>query len=247
MPIISLELTSPVALATCHRRAQHLRSAPACSVAVIASMAVCVGVGYVGLLSAILGATILVALCFAATRSRRVQRSLARHAVQRARSRREAARRDALYQATAARRERYLELHGLVADIESSDPVEAQRLELQELLDHFVQLAVGHQRCLESLRVARGNELQAPIPLFENSPTRHRRDIAARRLRHHEEATARLGRIVDEIDSADDFIHLVAQRTACAKLDTLLDGRGELDRRLAELDEVEAALVLISA
>ena len=53
--------------------------------------------------------------------------------------------------------------------------------------------------------------------------------------------------MADEIDSAEYLIRLVAQRTACANLGTLTDGENEIDRRLAELDEVEAALVQISA
>jgi hypothetical protein len=212
----------------------------------IASLAVFVGVGYVGLLGAVLATTAFVLLSSVATRSRLVRRSLAWNNQRRARARRESKRRDALCRATAARREQYFELLGLVEGIERSDPVEAQRLELQELLGHFVQLAVGHQRCVESLRVAGASEAQLQLPFSEDSSSRRCLDITARRLRHREETRTRIEHIADEIDSADGLIRLVAQRTACAHLDALIDGQREIDRRLADLDEVEAALVQIS-
>lgn len=84
-------------------------------------------------------------------------------------------------------------------------------------------------------------------PISDKPPTKRRRDIAARRLRHRAETTARLGGIADEIDSADDLIRLVAQRAACANLDAVFDGEGEIDRRLAEFDDVDAALVQVFA
>ena len=242
MPIASLELTSPVAVVSCQRRSRYLKSASGSSIAVIASLAGCVGVGCVGLLGAILTATALVAVCFALIRSPWVQRGLDRHFLQLARERRESTRKQALRRAPAARQEQYEQLRRLVEGIEKSDPVEVRRLELEELLDHFVRLVVGHHHFLESLRVA-----NATTPIFERPPTRHRDDIAARRLRYHEEFTARRATIEDAIDSTDDLIRLVAQRTACANLDTLIDGESEVDRRLADLDEVEAALVQLSA
>jgi hypothetical protein len=57
----------------------------------------------------------------------------------------------------------------------------------------------------------------------------------------------RLGRIEDELDSSDNLIRFVAQRVAYAGLDALIDGEDGIDRRLAELNAVEAALVQISA
>jgi hypothetical protein len=247
MPIASLELASPLALTACQRRSRYVRSASVVSVAVIASLAGCVGLGYIGLVSAVLAGSTLVALCFAVIRSRWVQRGLDWQSQQRARARRESARQGALFRATAARQEQYIELRRLVEGIERSDPVDARRLELQELLDHFVALAVGYQRCLESLQVIGGRTSQATIPIDEKPSGKRRREIAARRLCHREETTARLERIAEEIDVVDDFIRLLALRVACASLDPLIDGEGEIDKRLVELDEVEAALVQVSA
>ena len=244
MPIASVELARPTALVACQRRSRHGRASKG-SVAVIAALAVC-GIGYVGVMGAILAVSSLFVLCFAATGSRWVHRALDRQSVRRARARREAARQRALGAAPPARHHQYRELRALVEGIERSEPIAARRLELQELLDHFVQLTVGHARGLEALHVAGGGESPEP-PSGDPPTTARRRDIAARRLRHREDTTARLGAIADEIDSADDLIRLVAQRAACANLDALLEGEGEVDRRLAELDEVEAALVQVSA
>lgn len=247
MLIASLELAPPVVLVPYRHHSRYVRSASKGSLAVMASLAGCVGVGYVGVLYASIAAAMLVSLCFAATRLRWVRRGLDWHDLQRVYARREAQRQRALGQATAVRQKQYLDLRGLVEGIESADPAEARRLELQELLDHFVQLAVGHQRCLESLRFTSDNESQSTIPISEKFSTKRRHDIAARRLRHRDETTDRLERIADVLGCTDDLIRLVAQRTACANLDTLIDGEGEIDRRLTELDEVEAALIHVSA
>lgn len=247
VPITSLELVAPRAVAPRQRRSRYVKGSSAGSVAAIASLAVCVGIGYISLVSAVLTGTSLVALCCAVTRLRWVQRALDWQSQHRACARRESKRQRALFRATAARQQQYIELRRLVEGIERFEPVEAQRLELQQLLDHFVELAVGHQRCMESLRIIGGRASQTTIPIDEKPSGKRRREIAARRLRHREEISTRLERVNDEIDAADDLIRLLAQRVAYASLDPLIDGENEIERRLAELDEVEAALVQVSA
>lgn len=55
----------------------------------------------------------------------------------------------------------------------------------------------------------------------------------------------RWGSFAEDLDAIDELVRLVAQRTACPELDS--DIGGELERRLGELDGVDAALHLRSA
>ena len=122
---------------------------------------------------------------------------------------------------------------------------EAARFELQDLLDHFVRLSLHHQRCLEAVRLAGVRELPAPIPIDEASRAKRRREILARRMRHREECLERVERMADELDAVDELVRLVAQRVACPALES--DPGREIERRLWELDEVDAALRQLSA
>jgi len=240
-PVARVELVPPAALVAGRPSSHYFRSSLTSVVPIVASLSICFAIGYIGVLGALLAAFALVGICFAAaTRSRFVQRCLDRQTANRARARRDSSRQRALGRAGAARQQQYSELRDLVDGIECSDPLEAQRFELQELLDYFVQLSVGHQRCLESLRISGVVEPSATTPISEKPRAKDRHGIMARRSRHREQCTARIERIADEIESADELIRLVAQRVVCANLDPLIDR--EIDRRLAELDEVDAAL-----
>src|SRR5262249_27794662 len=109
----------------------------------------------------------------------------------------------------------------------------------------FVRLAVNHQRCNESLRLAGCDTLAAATPIAQASKSKQRRDILQRRIRHREQCVQRMEQLVDELESITELVRLIAQRTACPTLDLELDR--ELDRRLWELDELDAALHQLSA
>lgn len=79
----------------------------------------------------------------------------------------------------------------------------------------------------------------------ETARPRRRREIIARRVRHREECLQRIDRLADEIDAADELIRLLAQRAACPSAESELDR--EIDRRLGELDEMDAAMRQLSA
>ena len=132
----------------------------------------------------------------------------------------------------------------MVDEIERLDETEAARFELQDLLDHFVHLALGHQRCVDALRLSGADALPAPLPPDAGRSSR-RSDIIQRRIRHRDECVRRMAQITDEIEGIDQLIRLVAQRTACPVFDVELDR--EIDRRLWELDEVDAAMHQLSA
>ncbi|MGE5183309.1 MAG: hypothetical protein ACM31C_14665 [Acidobacteriota bacterium] len=211
----------------------------------VMAFAVCVGVGYAGLLGALVAMMVFLGFGTGATRYRFVRKQLDRQFEYHVRQRRETDRMRMLKPTGPVRQQQYTDLRDLVNEIERTDPDEAQRFELQELLDHFVRLAVNHQRCLDSLRLAGSSDLPRSIPLPEANRSARRREIMARRLRHRDECVRRIERLSDELEAVDELVRLVAQRVACPPVDGELDR--EIERRLWELDEVDEALSQLSA
>ncbi len=211
----------------------------------VMAFAVCVGVGYAGLLGALVAMMMFVSVGASATRYRYIRRALDRQLEYRVRQKREAERMRLLKPTGPVRQQQYTDLRDLVGEIERADPSEAARFELQQLLDHFVRLACSHQRCLDSLRLAGGTDLPRSLPMPDPNRSVRRREIMARRLRHRDECVRRIERLSDELEAIDELVRLVAQRVACPALDGELDR--EIERRLWELDEVDAALSSLSA
>lgn len=211
----------------------------------VMAFAVCVGVGYAGILGAVVAMITFVALGTTATRNGFVRKQLDRQFEYRARQKREADRMKLLKPTGPVRQQQYCDLRDLVAEIERTDKAEAEHFELQPLLDHFVTLAVAHQKCLDSLRLAGSSDLPRCLPLQDQHRSQRRRDIMARRMRHRDECVRRIERLADELEAVDEMVRLVAQRVACPHLDADLDR--EIERRLWELDEVDNALSQLSA
>jgi hypothetical protein len=208
----------------------------------MAVFASCIGVGFAGVLGA-LCAFIGVALTISAsTRYGFVRRHLDREAHTRMRCARETRRIRLLRPAGPVRVQQYIELRALVEETERMDGSEAARFELQDLLEHFSHLANTHQRCLDALRLAGSHDLPAALPIDPHRSKR-RREIQARRLRHREACLARIERLAEELEAVDELIRLVAQRIASPVED--LDMDREVDRRLVELDELDAAIRLL--
>ncbi len=210
----------------------------------VMAFAVCVGVGYAGLLGALVAMTVFLGFGTGATRYKFVRKQLDRQFEYRIRQRREAERMRLLKPTGPVRQQQYTDLRDLVGEIERTDPDDAHRFELQELLDHFVRLSVNHQRCLDSLRLAGSSDLPRSLPLPEATRSARRREIMARRVRHRDECVRRIERLSDELEAIDELVRLVAQRVACPPLDGELDR--EIERRLWELDEVDEALNQLS-
>lgn len=211
------------------------------------SMAVfcgCIGLGYAGVLGAVVAIAVVLALGAHAARYPRVRAYIDNQVRCAARARRERQRLKLLRPIGPTRVEQYNELRGLVDEIERLDPAEAVRFDLQDLLDHFVKLAVDYRRCSDALQLAGGGALTA-TPITDSTRSRRRRDIQARRLRHRDSCTRWMEKLADELAATDELIRLIAQRVASPVIDDDLDR--ELDRRLWELDEVDAALHQLSA
>ncbi|MEJ7602108.1 MAG: hypothetical protein WKG01_29700 [Kofleriaceae bacterium] len=205
----------------------------------------CVGLGYAGVLGALVTLLFVIAITTTMTRSALVRRHLDKQAELHERSRHESERLKQLRPSGPVRQQQYLELRGLVEQIERMDSADATRFELQGLLDHFVMLAVRHQRCLDALRFAGTSDLPQAIPITDASKSKRRREIMLRRMKHREECLRRIDLIADELEAIDELVRLIAQRIACPSFDP--DHEREIERRLCELDEVDAALSQLSA
>ena len=211
----------------------------------VMAFAVCVGVGYAGMLGALLALTTFMVLGTVSTRYQFVRTQLDKQFEYRVKQKRESDRMKLLKPTGPVRQQQYCDLRDLVNDIEKTDAAEAKRFELQSLLDHFVSLAVSHQKCLDSLRLAGSSDLPRALPLPDPHRSARRREIMARRMRHRDECVRRIERLADELEAVDELVRLCAQRVACPQLDGELDR--EIERRLWELDEVDAALNQLSA
>lgn len=241
-----LVLVPPPAMTVRNTAVSYMRGAlvsPPCIAAAV--FAACVGLGYAGIIGALLAVIAVAGLTATTTKSKLVRKHLDRQAELHERSRRESYRLKQLRPSGPVRQQQYLELRALVEEIERMDSTDATRFELQDLLDHFVMLAVSHQKCLDALRLAGTNDLPQAIPISDASKSKRRREIMMRRMKHREECLRKIDLIADELEAIDELIRLVAQRIACPALDH--DHEREIERRLWELDEVDAALNQLSA
>ena len=211
----------------------------------VAVFAGCIGLGSAGLFGAAVAVLGVLVLGANAARYRMVRNYVDTQARARTSAQRECQRLKLLQPTGTPRQQHYEQLRALVEEIERVDAAEAARFELQDLLDHFVRLAVSHQRCLDALRLAGANALPPVMPLDEVAKSKHRRKILQHRIRYRNACECRMAEIADEIEGIGELIRLVAQRTARPAFDTELDR--ELDRRLWELEEVDAAMDQLSA
>ena len=243
-PALALVRNAPSALA---RRGglHYVRGAIASPVCVASTVfATCVGLSCAGTLGALLAVAMVVGACVALSRFAVVQRHLDTQGEYLEMAKREATRLRMIRPAGPVRVQQYCELRNLVEGIERTDPVEASRFELQDLLEHFTRLVVAHHKCLVSLRFAQDADFSASLPIAEANRTKRRREILARRIAHRDACLKRVERLADELEAVDELVRLCAQRVACPAMDPELDR--ELDRRLWELDEQEAAMAQLA-
>jgi hypothetical protein len=210
----------------------------------VAVFAGCIGLGAAGLFGAALAVLAVLVLGASAARYQAVRNYIDGQARARAAAKRECRRLKRLAPTGAVRQQHYEQLRVLVEEIERLDAPEAARFELQDLLDHFVYLAVSHQRCLDALRLAEANTLPQVMPIDETR-SKPRREILQHRIRCRDECERKMAKLSDELDGIGELIRLVAQRTARPALDVELDR--EIERRLWELEEVDAAFDQLSA
>lgn len=204
-----------------------------------------IGLGYAGMLGAALAVATVVAGGIHAARYRCVRAHVDGQERIKRRLAREARRIRRLRPSGGARMHHYTELRQLVDEVERIDPREATRFELQDLLDHFVDVAVDHQRCVEALRLAGASALPLSSGMTDAHRSPRRRDILRRRIEQRDACLHTMEQLTDELEGIDELIRLIAQRAAAAPVRVEI-GR-EIDRRLWEIDEVDAAMRQLSA
>jgi hypothetical protein len=167
------------------------------------------------------------------------------------RQRRAHDREDRMLHAAAEHRDQYSELSARVDEVERHDGGRLSgRLELQDLLDYYCDLSVGHRRCLEVLALADRCHLSNQLDELtrrgvQNPRRRQRAEIIARRIQHWDECKARAEALSENLAVVAELIRLVGQRAACPLFDGELER--EIENRLADLDEQETALKELSA
>jgi hypothetical protein len=209
------------------------------------TVAAAIGAWQLGILGAVLLGFVAIAVAIGAAFCPSVRRRLDRATARRARDKRDAARLALLGGSSWMHRDRYIALREEIEECERRDPAAAQRLELEPLLDHFVRLAVWHQRFVDALQPSLGLLGWAgTAPLSSR-----RRELAARRRRCQEECERHAERLTDEIDAVEELVRLIEQQMAASELGLVQDPveDDELGRRLSKLDELDTALRQLSA
>jgi hypothetical protein len=141
-----------------------------------------------------------------------------------------------------------VELSALVDLIEDTDDGwTARRFQLDDLLDRYVAVAIGHQRCIYAMhttdRIGLLRALES-TPSPASDVARCRRDLIERRIATWDRTALQATRFEDELAAITDLIRLLAQRVACP--DALVDA-DLVQWRLAELDAEDAAMAQLTA
>jgi hypothetical protein len=148
----------------------------------------------------------------------------------RAHRRREAARQRQLQQVGAIRVQQYEELRELVA---SCDQPAIDRYDLEGLLDQFAQLAQAHWRHTQAVKLASCDEKLAGARPSLSQQIRHRR-VEDRGVCVRETEL-----LADDLDTTEELVRFVVQRVLAPPPRPRIEH--EVDRRLADLDEVDHA------
>jgi hypothetical protein len=194
-----------------------------------------VALSQVGILAAV---AVLVALIFAAGELagwRRVQRALdARRREEELREHR--CRRETRVQAANVSVHELRLLADLVRKI---DPEEVVRYELDDLLDRYAELAIAHARCDEAMRSLDHAAAARTLDAVGNDGTSAaRRAVLERQLQCWKGRQQQARCYHEEMLAIAELVKLIAARTASP--DTSMEA-GEIERRLAQLDDEDAA------
>jgi hypothetical protein len=119
----------------------------------------------------------------------------------------------------------------IVEELEACDPQLSTHLELEALLDHYVDVALRAKRCERALDMSR----RLRDPLFVSS----HRDINERLVAGRKELKERLQRLRDELEAIPELLGLVVQRVTLESTERIDDPVGD---RLALLEENAGAI-----
>jgi hypothetical protein len=148
-----------------------------------------------------------------------------------------------LERAGSSRRSELDELTALVEEVAERDPDECERLELEELVELYVEMAVLAESYRNAAR--RSNGLAGDGDATSAASARLRRDLVRRRIAHRDECKRKVAELEAELDAVMEFVRLVAQRTACPAGRAPLEP--QLERRVWELDARDTAMRQLAA
>jgi hypothetical protein len=132
-----------------------------------------------------------------------------------------------------------LEATALADAITLADARLAAHLELDELLDHYVDVAIARERCRAVL------ESVTPAQLARKKPDR--RGIFERRIALWNRCRDRAEALDDELAGLIELLRLAVDQTTLGDQDALLDGTNLVADRLALLDDAHAAVAALEA
>lgn len=197
------------------------------------------GASYLGAPFAIAAVALIVIACVALSRAAWLRREIDRHLAWSAMHDRVDRQFKLLESADPLRLEQYRELRCLLAGIETTDPTAVVRFELVDLLDDFVRAAMLETRYRAVLALA------GSLPVDSHHTSPRVREIVDRRVRDRDVCKQCLDRIADQLEAVRQLVHLIAARVSWPPVDDGLDR--ELERRVGELDDDDAALEQLSA
>lgn len=137
--------------------------------------------------------------------------------------------------------ERIRELTGLVDSVDRLVPHALDRYDVEDLLDHYANLALARRRCLTLLAQ---HDLASIVYGLRRAPehaTGHRRAVLERRLEGWIECRARADALDDKLSTIEDLIRLLAERAAFPDAAEPLDPE-LVDERLAQLTAADDEL-----
>ncbi len=170
--------------------------------------------------SLVLVLTLLVTAVHAGTTTPGARRWRARHAVRAARRQRRDRREERLRAANICTLE-LTQLAELVAQVLDGDP--ADRLELEALLDRYVETALARQRCVTLVAPGEVARLETKLAVAQHGNARSAA-ILERRVAQSRAITARARDLEEEISALAELIRLYGQRAALE-----IDGEHALD------------------
>jgi hypothetical protein len=202
-------------------------------------LAACFAAVVGGLLVAALAVAIMLGAAISISMLVPVRRALERWIASGQRRERERERERRLDLGTPCHREQYDVLRDLVQEAERADAAQSERFGLEELLDDFVRIAEIVERR------QRATNTVGPLPGPRTATGRMRAGTAAEVISRRMRLSTRCLRdrevLAGRLESIDQLIRLVACHIACPTLDDRYEHA--IDRRLEDLDAVDAALV----
>lgn len=150
-------------------------------------------------------------------------------------------------------RDELSDLTSVVEEVERSDYELARYLDLQELLDSYIDLAIAHSRCVTAMGCTDRQEIGANLGSLAGESDgsklaalrKQRKSILVRRARHWDACRERALELEEELAAVADFVRLAGQKALCPDVEEEVSE--ELDRRLGDLQETESALRRLNA